>query len=440
MPASDALFQALAQALSQPSHAYRAAQAGLSIPASYESGYLNQKEFQQKRDQYRMMNTKLGDVFPPGQIPGGLSPDHSVADLKQLVDILPYTRSPVADQIGNELAGNQQGQIASVPSSPPSQPTPPSPSAPAPTIASTSMAPIPGAENPAPPPGSTNLSAIQGAGGGASANLPPGTSPTVPPGPTFKGMSYMDLQRYGPFLNDIRQGRQFQQGQTNENERARLSREQQERNFQEAQQNEKNRTMAGETAKIAPSLTEAGTIQDDINALLPLYKGYAPVPFAGTALANITAKSGSSTFGTPTMQAGKQIQQIVPALSAKVNYLLNKRFNSGEAAMLQQQVVPNASDDEQNAKQKIGNLQRLTAVMQGGDINALKMVASAIAGQPVNPGLPSSGGSAPIQAPSNSTIPPGQIVNVRTSDGVVHKVPAANVGRVKQRDPRAQVM
>jgi hypothetical protein len=32
--------------------------------------------------------------------------------------------------------------------------------------------------------------------------------------------------------------------------------------------------------------------------------------------------------------------------TAKVNYLLNKRFNSGEAAMLQAQVVPNASDDE----------------------------------------------------------------------------------------------
>src|SRR4029077_14436892 len=123
--------------------------------------------------------------------------------------------------------------------------------------------------------------------------------------------------------NQNRESTQFNTGQANEFQR--------QRNMIQA---ENNRTMAGETAKIAASLTEAGTIQDDINALLPLYKGYSPVPFAGSTLANITAKSGSSTFGTPTMQAGKQINQIVPALPAKVNYLLNKRFNSGEAAML----------------------------------------------------------------------------------------------------------
>ena len=103
------------------------------------------------------------------------------------------------------------------------------------------------------------------------------------------------------------------------------------------------------------------------------------------------------------MQRGKQIQQIVPALSAKVNYLLNKRFNSGEAAMLQAQVVPNASDDEANASQKIGNLQRLVGVMQGGDVNALQMVANSIAGRPVQLGLPSSSNTAShTQSPSNS--------------------------------------
>lgn len=383
----DALFMALAQAKAQPDRWARDVNAGAKAGTDILGGYMQGKGLGQELDKYKLLNTPLGQIFPnPRDIPGGLTPDHKVSDLMNLTPVLPYIPTEAGGQILTSMAGGN-----------------PSPSA--------SPAPMGGTLNPVLPSGTQNLDAIQGTGAGTADNVPAGTPtaivgsgpPALPPSPSISRASPMDLQKFGPMMNDIRQGRQFQEGQKNENERARLSREQQEKNFQEGQQNEKNRTMATETSKIAPSLTEAGTIQDDINALLPLFKGYSPVPFAGTILANITAKSGSSSFGTPTMQTGKQINQIVPALSAKVNYLLNKRFNSGEANMLQQQVVPNASDDEANARQKIGNLQRLTAVMQGGDEQALQMVASAIAGRPVSTMLPSSNTPTPNQTPPNST-------------------------------------
>jgi hypothetical protein len=308
-----------------------------------------------------------------------------------------------------------------------------------------------GTSNPAPPPGSTDLAAIQGTGTGNQDNVPPGTPPAVVSPPTSAsvignsrptlnvpggGMSMKGFQNVVlPALKAGQEGSQFQEGQAQRAQQfatAQANEDRRQRNMIAA---ENNRTMAGETAKIAPSLTEAGTIQDDINALRPLFKGYQPVPFAGTALANLAAKSGSSGFGTQTMQTGKQIQQIVPALSAKVNYLLNKRFNAGEAAMLQANVVPNASDDEANATQKINNLQRLTAVMQGGDVNALGMVASSIAGRPVIPALPSSS----IARSSIPTAPSGML-QIRDSQGGLHYLPAQALGRAKQRDPGLQVV
>ena len=453
--ASDRLFEMLAQAKAQPDRWSRAVSAGADAGNNIIGGALQGQDIRQKLEQYRLLNTPLGQMYSdPSQIPFGLSPTHTVKDLLTLAPAMEnFAPANLMSGVASQYGANVNPPPGSNRVAAPAQ-------APAPTIASTSMEPIPGAEpsnpaplggtgnqsNPAGPPGTANLNADEGTGAGGGNNVPPGTPTAVVGGPSLNippgGMGMGAFKNLViPALNAAREGRQFQQGQA-----------QTQRNFDTSQANEfarqknsiqaeNNRTMAGETAKIAPSLTEAGTIQDDINALVPLFKNYQPIPFAGTALANLTAKSGSSTFGTPTMQIGKQIEQITPALSAKVNYLLNKRFNSGESAMLQSKVVPNASDDGPNAMQKIANLQRLNAVMQGGDIQALRMVASSIAGQTVNPILPnSSGGTAPTQAPSNSTTPPSQIMTVRTSDGVLHKIPASNIGRVKQRDPGAQVI
>lgn len=342
----------------------------------------------------------------PSQIPFGLGPQHTVQDLLTLAPayenfVPPGLIGGTARSFGANVNDDSSG--GSQPQSPALPPT-------------TNSAPLGGGSVPTPPPGNTKLAAIQGTGAGANDNIPAGTPPAVignsNPSPVFNvprgGLGMKAFQNVVmPALKAGQEERHFNETQGNEDRRQQTGIAAENERQARTIQAEKNRTMAGETAKIAPSLTEAGTIQDDINALLPLYKGYSPIPFAGTALANVAARSGSSTFGTPTMQTGKQINQIVPALSAKVNYLLNKRFNAGEAQMLQQQVVPNASDDEANARQKIGNLQRLTAVMQGGDEQALQMVASAIAGRPVNASIPSSGGtSTPSESPVNSNRTP----------------------------------
>lgn len=453
--ASDRLFEMLAQAKAQPDRWSRDLTAGTNAGQDILGGVLQGKQIKQQLDQYKLLATPLGSMYSdPSQIPFGLSPSHTVKDL--------LTLAPAMENFApaNLMSGvaQQYGANVNPPSGGPSMARQPT-QAPPPTIASASMAPIAGAEtanpaplggtgnqsNPAGPPGTAELNADEGTGAGGGNNVPPGTPTAVvgggpglniPPG----GMGMGAFQKVViPALNAAREGRQFQQGQAQTQRNFDTSQANENQRQQNSIRAENNRTMAGETAKLAPSLTEAGTIQDDIASLVPLFKGYSPIPFAGTALSDLTAKSGSSTFGTPTMQTGKQIEQITPALSAKVNYLLNKRFNSGESAMLQAKVVPNASDDERNAMQKIGNLQRLVGVMQGGDINALQMVASSIAGRPVNPALPSSSG-APVQAPSNSSTPPSQTLNVRTSDGMMHKVPAANWARVKQRDPNAQVV
>jgi hypothetical protein len=379
---SDALLEALSQAEAQPSRAYRAVSAGADAGKDILGGYMAGKGIQQQLQQYKTLNTRLGDVFPPDSIPGGLTPDHTVGQLMQLAPILPYTRSPMADVIGNELAGNAPtGQVPS-----PSVPPPPSGSS-----------------------GPTQLASLQGTGGTPQPNIGPSASPTTPAPPTggapFKGMSYMDLQRYGPFLNDIRQGRQFQEGQANENQRAQLSRDQQHQQFLDAQAAEESRfgrghmaTAAGEAAK---NLGTTGTIQDDINTLRGLYKGYEPPAFIGGIGSAISAASGKPNYGTPWMQQGNQIGQVTPALGAKINYELTRRFSPGESQLLMKYVAPSPTDDEVNANRKLNNLQRLTSVFQSSDLNQISMTASAIAGQPIHAIIPTSG-SVSTQPPPNS--------------------------------------
>lgn len=388
----DQLFSLLAQSKGLPSHAFRAAEAAEAIPEQGLQGLQQGMEARQNIQQYKLLNTQLGDLFDdPTTIPYGLKSTNTVKDL---MTIAPTMQNYIPAGFANSIAAGY-GAGGGQPSSgapPQSLPTPSPPPQTPPTPSGT--------------PGAASLAAVGGAGGGQGGAFAPGTptaiqapaAPAIPPG----GISKTAFQLLEPSLK-------ARQEQAMQNQRLL----QEENNFQEGQANENtraannitagnNRAMAGETSKIAPSITEAGTINDDINALMPLYKGYSPIPFAGSAIASLAQKSGTTNLFGQTAQTGKQIQQIVPALSAKVNYLLNKRFNAGEAGMLQQQVVPNATDSEQSAMQKIGNLRRLTAVMQGGDINALQMVASSIAGKTVNPQLPSS--NPQIPAPQNSNV------------------------------------
>src|SRR6266404_4787415 len=80
--ASDRLFELLAQAKSQPSHAYRAAMAGIGIPEQALEGYQSGLEMRANIDKYRLLNTPLGSMYSdPSSIPFGLKPEHTVKDL-----------------------------------------------------------------------------------------------------------------------------------------------------------------------------------------------------------------------------------------------------------------------------------------------------------------------------------------------------------------------
>src|SRR6266571_682959 len=69
--ASDALYLALAQALSQPSRAYRSAQAGLGIPGQALQGYLTGTEISDKLRQRKLAQQTLFEALG-GNVPEGL--------------------------------------------------------------------------------------------------------------------------------------------------------------------------------------------------------------------------------------------------------------------------------------------------------------------------------------------------------------------------------
>jgi hypothetical protein len=63
MAASPELFSELAKALSQPSHAYRAAQEGLAIPGSAMEGYKSGADFMDTIRKRKLMQQTLGEVL-----------------------------------------------------------------------------------------------------------------------------------------------------------------------------------------------------------------------------------------------------------------------------------------------------------------------------------------------------------------------------------------
>jgi len=66
---SDLLYEKLAEALSQPSHAYRAAQAGLGIPQQALEGYLSGSDIADKLRQRKLAQTGLAQML--GKTPAG---------------------------------------------------------------------------------------------------------------------------------------------------------------------------------------------------------------------------------------------------------------------------------------------------------------------------------------------------------------------------------
>ena len=97
---SDLLYEKLAEALSQPSHAYRAAQAGLGIPQQALEGYLSGSDIADKLRQRKLAQQTLSEALG-GNVPDrvrpygslGLSTVEKLGGLKGLADITEPNKS-----------------------------------------------------------------------------------------------------------------------------------------------------------------------------------------------------------------------------------------------------------------------------------------------------------------------------------------------------------
>jgi hypothetical protein len=267
--------------------------------------------------------------------------------------------------------------------------------APAPTIASTSMAPIAGSENPAPPPGTSQLQDIQGTGAGAQGIVPQGTSSTIgnsgaspsitiPPG----GMGMGAFQKVMiPALNAAREGRQFREGQANEESRFERGQNQSHQQFLDSQAAEEGRFKRGKIAegasKIQPAIEEIGTIKKTIDDLRPLVATNVPFPGTGNVQASLSRRLGGG--GTPQMKNSLAIDDAGNTLAAILDKKLAGRFNKEEADALKKSMVPLANDQPKYGGEKLRKLDAFVATLDQGNEQAIRNMASAITGGTIDP-------------------------------------------------------
>lgn len=385
---NDRLFEMLAQARSQPSKALRAVQSAGQAGQDIIGGYMGGKEIGQQLRQYKILNTPLGELFQdPSQIPFGLGPQHTVNDLRMVASSLEnYAPANLISGIASQYGGN----VAPAGSSrPPTQ-------APAPTIASTSMAPIPGAENPAPPSGTSALQDIQGAGQGNEANLPPGTSPTlnVPAG----GMGMGAVQKLLiPALNAAREGRQFHEGQRQTADIARLGREQSHQQFLEDQAAQEARFRRGKVVEAASGQKEAvsnlGTIDTAVAGLKDALTKNVPSPMSNIQ-ANIAETAGTPTPYGISLGSGSA-QKVNEAAATTRAALATEITRTGRYTPFVDQIlnamVPTAKD--QNWQEKIGLINRFRAAVASGSQQNIDNAISAATGGTVHiPSAPNPSG------------------------------------------------
>jgi hypothetical protein len=421
---SDALLQALAQAEAQPSRPFRAVAQGAQAGQDIVGGYLQGKQIQQQLEQYRLLSTPLGSMYSdPSQIPFGLSPQHTVKDLLTLAPAM-------ENYIPSSLIRGAAGAYGATTDTGPSGGDGGGGASPVAPIQGPATPPSPGGAQ-----GGAVLANIQGTGAGGGSNMPPppagGLNLQVPPG----GMGMKSFQNVVlPALKAGQEERQFQERQGAEESR-----------FQRGQSAEESRfgrgKMAGVAEEASKNLAQTGTIQDDIDNLRNLYRGYNPTPFLGGIGAHIAAASGAPQKFPSVMNQGAQIQQVAPALGAKINYELTHHFSPGESQLLMANVAPSATDNEANANMKLNNLQRLVQVFKSGDQASINMVASAIAGRPVTAQVPTSQGIG-TQAPPNSTTgdPEADAAIQRIqSSGLNPQAKQARIMAVRARSNRGQI-
>jgi hypothetical protein len=420
----DALFLALAQAKAQPSRALRAVNAGAQAGNNILGGYMEGQDIRQKLDQYRLLNTPLGSMYSdPSQIPFGLSPTHSVRDLMTLAPAMEnYVPSNLISGAARSFGANVSDGSGGAP---PPQSPPPNP------------APLGGTNNPAPPPGTTDLASIQGTGAGAQDNIPPGTPPAVV-SPTINvpagGMGMKGFQNVVlPALKAGQEGRQFQEGQNNENTRAALSRQltQQGQNAEESRF--KREHMASAAEKVGASMPTLTGLNQFVNELQPLVSNNHPIPFVGSAGGDVARASGG--FGTPQMVNSMKIDDTAGKASALLDKQLAGRFNEQEANLLKKVMVPSGKDQggydakgiANYGQDKLNKLKAFSNALNSGNEQIIRNMASAMTGGAIDV-VPPSGIQNSGQPPSNTyaseaqvppNLPKGTIITVNGRRAVI---------------------
>lgn len=413
--ANDSLFLALANAKSQPSKTLRAVQSAGQAGQDILGGYIGGKEIGQKLAKYRILNTKLGDIFSdPTSIPGGLSPQHTVSDLMQLAPVLPYIPTEAGGSIANMMMGTDSAR-------PTSAPTTPAPATPTPVI--------PGSQNLAPTPGTTALDSTEGTGVGDQPNIPAGTpintfggGTSVAPTPRISKMSLNDIQRYGPLLNDVRQGKQFQQGQNAEESRFVRGQNAEDARFRTGH-------VAGEVSKLGENVSRIGQLNTMLDQLEPLVRQNSPLPGMGNLQGSAYNALGGR--GTPQMKNAASINNISAPLAASLNYELTRRFNAGEAQLLQTALAPSGNDTPEYGLQKLNQMRALVNAMQSGNDQAVRNIAAAVTGGKIN--LTPQTGRIP---PTNSTYIPSNNssgLSFNSESEVPQNLPKGTVIRVNGR-------
>jgi hypothetical protein len=419
--ASDRLFELLSQAKSQPSHAYRTAEAALAIPGQALEGYQSGLEARSKIDQYRLLNSKLGDLYQGGQIPFGLSPDHSVKDLLTLAPAMEnYIPGDVLQSISGAYSGNAtptQPQQRAVPQASPDSPVLP---------------------NPGPNAGTQHLQDIEGTGAGDQNAISPGQPLGLPApnqvagnsGVTFRppqgGMNSKSFKEIvAPALNAQRERQQFMTGQQNEDRRQqeRILDEnlRQQRGLDQSRDLTNKGHMASVADKIAPSLPEIGVVKNLVSQIEPLLQQNRPIPGLGNVGASLANASGG--FGTDQMKRSLAINNAAGAISAALDKIIAGRFNENEAELLKKTMVPTGNDQPAYAQDKLNKLKGFISTYEKGNEQAVSNMAAAITGGQISAVAPSSSGPQTNSYASESEVPPnlprGTIITVNGRRAVI---------------------
>lgn len=410
--ASEALFQALAGALSRPSRAYRAASAALDVPKEAIGGYEEGLQLRQNINSARFLNTPLSDVFSDqGRIPYGLKPNNTVGHLMNISKTLSGYIPPevtaynaaMTRLINKQMGGGDTGGSGG--GNPPAPtPTPnPDPNAPAPVPGpSVALVTRPSAAT-TPVDPNADLNAISGTGADSGGNVAPG-APAQPGGLPEMPSGGMGSKAYQMMLASQKTGiqaGQFFENQRRERSQFATSEAEHERMHQEDLAAARGRATASAiSTHIAPQLQTVQTLSSLLPQLEDNVSKDTFIPIVGGEGPAVASKLGQ--YGPDLATTKLRIQNIGTAVNTILNKIFVNRYNSGEANQFYSSVIPGPNDPL--AKEKMANLNNLVNNLRAGKLTEAEAIADSLAGR--KPNIPGMGG-APV--PKAAPAPTGQL-------------------------------